>query len=218
MSRRNSKARRGKRIKRKSGRSSSGDNRRRSKLKKRPRKTPKYAPRQGLKKSRKQGKQNRRRPQIAPRPSYPTEIGSFEAAVREMNRGRSLTAAARDSELSRKQLKDYVIRRRLGKRKGERWVTKDNRPRRVPVMTKGRFRVLTVRGYTEARLVGEHHQAVGEFVRTNVIELIEPFKGQSVQTVSGRKYALETDPNALHRIAAMDTPPFHEIYEITSST
>jgi len=85
-------------------------------------------------------------------------------------------------------------------------------------MTGGRFRVLTVRGYEEARLVGEHHHAAGEFVRTNDIKLIKPFKGQSVQAVSGRKYALETDPNALHRIAAMDSPPFHEIYEITSNT
>jgi hypothetical protein len=84
-------------------------------------------------------------------------------------------------------------------------------------MTNGRVRVLTVRGYTEARLVGEHHQAVGEFVRTNATKLIKPFNGKTVKTVGGRKYPLETSPNALHRIAAMDTPPFHEIYEITSA-
>jgi len=85
-------------------------------------------------------------------------------------------------------------------------------------MTGGRFRILTVRGYQSARLVGEHHNAVGEFVRTNDIGFISPFQGQAVETVTGRKYPLETDPNVLHRIAAMDTPPFHEIYEITSNT
>ena len=84
-------------------------------------------------------------------------------------------------------------------------------------MTDGRIRVLTVRGYEEARLVGAHHHAAGEFVRTNDIKLIKPFAGQIVQAVSGRNYALETDPNAIHRIAAMDTPPFHEIYAITST-
>jgi hypothetical protein len=138
--------------------------------------------------------------------------------VLEMNRGRSLTAAARDSLLSRKQLQNYLTQRRLLRRKGKRWVAKDNRLRRVPVMTGGRFRVLTVRGYEPARLVGEHHHAAGEFVRTNAIELIKPFKGRSVQTVNGRRYVLETDPNVLHRIAAMDSPPFHEIYEITSNS
>jgi hypothetical protein len=85
-------------------------------------------------------------------------------------------------------------------------------------MTRGRIRVLTVRGYDQARLVGEHHHAVGEFVRTNVTDFIRPFKDRAVQTVSGRKYPLETSPNALHRIAAMDSPPFHEIYEIQSPT
>lgn len=139
-----------------------------------------------------------------------------EAAVLEMNRGRSLTAAARDLNLPRSRLQNYVTRQRLAKRRGNRWVTKDNRPRRVPVMTGGRLRVLTVRGYDEARLVGEHHQAVGEFVRSNSLDHIKPFTGKAVQAVNGRRYALETDPNALHRIAAMDSPPFHEIYEIIS--
>jgi hypothetical protein len=142
----------------------------------------------------------------------------IEAAVLEMNRGRSLTAASRESQLSRKQLQDYLNQRRLVKRKGKRWVTKDNRLRRLPVMTGGRVLKLTVRGYEQARLVGEHHNAVGHFVTTNDTKFIQPFKGRSVKAVNGRRYVLETDPNALHRIAAIDTPPFHEIYEITSNT
>jgi len=85
-------------------------------------------------------------------------------------------------------------------------------------MTGGRVRILTVSGYEQARLVGEHHHAVGEFVRTNAVELIEPFKGQSVQATDGRRYTLETRPNALHRIAAIDSPQFYEIYQITSQT
>ena len=50
------------------------------------------------------------------------------------------------------------------------------------------------------------------------IDLLEPFEGLSVRAIDGKKYPLETDPNELHRIAAMDTPPFHEIYQITSTT
>jgi hypothetical protein len=141
----------------------------------------------------------------------------LEIAVREMNRGSSLTEAARSVSISPKELRSFVAERGLAKRKGDRWTIKDNRLRRVPVMTKGRVRTLTVRGYNQASLVGEHHQAVGHFVRTNNLKLISPFRGRTVVAVSGRKYPLETDPNQLHRIAAMDTPPFHEIYEITST-
>ena len=142
----------------------------------------------------------------------------IEIAVREMNRGRSLTAAAGSVKLKPKNLQRTLRERRLAKRKGRRWVIKDDRLRRVPVMTGGRFRVLTVRGYEPARLAGEHHHAVGEFVRTNSVKFITPFKGRTVQATNGRRYVLETDPNALHRIAAMDSPQFHEIYEITSNT
>ena len=154
-------------------------------------------------------KRVRRRPESDPR---------LELAVREMNHGSSLTATARSLGMSPRNLKDSLRRMRLLRRKGNRWVVKDNRPRRVPVMTGGRFRIVTVPGYAQASLVGKHHHAVGEFVRTNDIQLITPFRGRSISSISGKRYPLEADPNALHRIAAMDTPPFHEIYGITSNT
>jgi hypothetical protein len=141
-----------------------------------------------------------------------------EIAAREMNRGRSLTATAQSVRVSRADLLKRLRRQGLVKRKGDRWVPHDNRLRRVPVMTSGRIQNLTLRGYDQARLVGEHHQAVGDFLRTNDAALLEPFKGRTVQTVNSRRYVFETDPNALHRIAAMDSPPFHEIYEISSAT
>ena len=73
-------------------------------------------------------------------------------------------------------------------------------------------------GFEQASLVGKHHNAVGAFVRTNDIELLAQFEDLSVRAANGQLYLLETDPNELHRIAAMDTPPFHEIYQITSTT
>ena len=142
----------------------------------------------------------------------------LELAVREINRGRSLTATARSLGISSKSLQQQLKRKRLIKRKGGRWVSTDNRLRRIPVMSGGRFRVLTVRGPKAASLVGKHHSAVGKFLRTNDIQLLKPFSGQSVSIANGRRFVLETDPNVLHRIAAMDSPPFHEIYDIVAPT
>jgi hypothetical protein len=133
-----------------------------------------------------------------------------------MNQGRSMTAAARLHRVSGERLRQFIASQNLANRQRRRWVMHDPRPRTVPVITGGTVKTLTVDGYSQARLVGEHHQAVGEFVRTNDIELIRPFEGRSVRTPAGVRYQLETNPNALHRIAAMDMPPFHEIYEITS--
>jgi hypothetical protein len=134
-----------------------------------------------------------------------------------MNRGRSLTGAARSIGLSSKSLQQLLSRRRLLKRKGKRWVLQDNQLRQVLVITRGKIRPVTVRGYEEASLAGAHYHVAGQFVSTNNIAVLKPFEGKSVRAASGRKYPLETDPNALHRIAAMDSPPFHEIYE-TSNT
>jgi hypothetical protein len=75
-----------------------------------------------------------------------------------------------------------------------------------------------VRGYKEASVAGEHFAAAGKFVSTNDPEILKPYKDRTVQAANGRRYILETDPNALHRIAAMDSPAFHEIYGFTSST
>jgi hypothetical protein len=141
----------------------------------------------------------------------------IDVAILEMNRGRSLTATAKALHISPKRLQKALREQGLGKRKGRRWVAVDSRRRRVPVVTAGRQRTLTVIGYEPARLVGAHHAAIGHFVRTNDITVLEPFEGKSVRAANGRKYPLETDPNELHRIAAMDDPPFHEIYQITSA-
>lgn len=141
----------------------------------------------------------------------------LDAAVREMNQGRSMTAAAREQHISAERLRRFLTQEGLARKKDQRWIPRDQRPRRLPVMTGGRSRVLTVDGYQQARIVGEHHNAVGQFVRSNNLAVIEPYVGLHVRGTNGRKYLLETDPNALHRIAAMDTPPFHEIYEIVSS-
>ena len=142
----------------------------------------------------------------------------IELAVREMNRGRSLTATARSLHLSPKSLQRILKHHGLAKRKGNRWVTKDHRLRRVLVISGGRIRKAVVRGYDDASLAGKHYEAAGSFVRTNDFKLLERFEGHAVRAANGRRYFLETDPNALHRIAAMDSPLFHEIYEITSNS
>jgi hypothetical protein len=86
------------------------------------------------------------------------------------------------------------------------------------VITGRQIRKLIVDSKEDATLAGKHYNAAGKFVKTNDITLLKPFAGRAVHAASGRRYVLQTDPNELHRIAAMDSPPFHEIYEFTSST
>jgi hypothetical protein len=41
-----------------------------------------------------------------------------------------------------------------------------------------------------------------------------PFEGRSVTDAKGEAHPLETDPNALYRLAAAGSELFHEIYRL----
>ena len=134
-----------------------------------------------------------------------------------MNEGRSMTAAAKTHHVSAERLRRFLVSENLASRQGRRWIISDSRPRRLPVIAEGDIRTLTIGGFSQAQLVGRHYDAVGRFVRTADIELLHPFKGRSIRTTAGARYALETDPNELFRLASMDMPAFEEIFEIVSA-
>ncbi|MET0009413.1 MAG: hypothetical protein ABW124_14870 [Candidatus Thiodiazotropha sp. 6PLUC9] len=170
----------------------------------------------GLSRSQASGHPKAGEPLVRPTKSEPDP--RLDDALLSMNRGQSLTSTAKSHHVSANRLSRYLSEHGLAELKGRRWIPTDSRPRQIQVMTKGVMKVLTIVGFKQASLIGEHHYAAGRFVRTNDIEWLHPFEGQYVRDINGRKYPLETDPNAIHRIASMDDPPFHEIYEITSNT
>jgi hypothetical protein len=76
---------------------------------------------------------------------------------------------------------------------------------------------MTVGGFDQASLWGHYVNDVGDFLRSNEIELLAPYRGQGVRTDKGRLIPFETDPNALHRLASAGLPAFHEVYEIVQT-
>ncbi len=139
----------------------------------------------------------------------------LESALRELRRGRTLTASARSAHVSPERLRRFLSDARLGRREGRRWIFEDDRPRRISIYTKRKRRDLTVADYRQAALAGRYWDAAHRFVASNDINLLTPFIGQSVIDASGRRHLLETDPNAIHRLAAAGGPAFHEIYRLT---
>jgi hypothetical protein len=140
----------------------------------------------------------------------------LEAAVKLLRAGKSQSAAAKEAGVTAERLRRFTYGNKLAKRVGRKWVMTDERPRRVPTLSKGDIKSVTVPNFEEASKAGSYWNAAGQFVRTNEIEYILPFIGEGLTDLKGRFIPFETEPNALHRIAAMDTPPFHEIYQIIS--
>ncbi len=140
----------------------------------------------------------------------------LEKAVKRLRAGESQAAAAKAEGISADRLRRFTYTNEIAKRVGGKWIMTDERPRRVPTLTNGNVKNLTVPNFAEASKAGAFWNAAGQFVRTNEKELLLPFMNDGVTDLKGRFHPFETDGNELHRIANMDVPPFHEIYEIIS--
>lgn len=90
----------------------------------------------------------------------------------------------------------------------------DARSREMNVVTGGESRRMKLRDFEQASLNGDHQNAIKAFLSSIDLDLLRPFEAQSVIDTKGKSHPLETDPNALLRIAASGEPAFPEIYRI----
>ncbi|WP_417494472.1 hypothetical protein [Maricaulis sp.] len=133
-----------------------------------------------------------------------------------MRDGHGIGAAAREAGVPEKRLRKFVRLRNLALRKGKVWTVHDPRVRRVPVQTDGRVQEIFVNGFKPASRAGQAWDRQGRFTRNNDTTLLAELRGQGLTDIHGRFYPFETNPNALHRIAAVEEVAFHEIYQIVS--
>ena len=147
------------------------------------------------------------------RPAKAKDAERVEAAYKDMRRTGSLTKAAKAHGISPERLRREVKGKGLAERSGRTWQFTDNRPREMMVLTGGEAVRVKVAGHDQASLNGRHLNAAKQFVRSNNTDLLAPFAGQSVTDTAGNSYPLETDPNALHRIAAI-SEQFHDVYRL----
>jgi hypothetical protein len=84
----------------------------------------------------------------------------------------------------------------------------------MTVISEGEARNLVLSEPDELSLNGRHLAAVQKFLRSNDIQLLLPFEGRAVMDTKGKPHPLETDPNALHRIASAGGEVFHEVYQL----
>lgn len=146
-------------------------------------------------------------------PSTDTQLWS---SYRTFQQSKNLSQSARAHGVAPERLRRLVKDQGLAKRDGRKWISTDQLSRRVLIYSKRKERQVVVGSYEDAALAGSYWAAAHQFVQTNQIELLTPFVGQGVKDTKGRHHPLETDPNAIHRLAAAGGPAFHEIYRIVA--
>ena len=138
----------------------------------------------------------------------------LEAALRLLRQTGNQGAAAKEARVAPERFRRFLRQNALADRKGRTWRITDSRPRRMTVLTAGESKELTLAGFSQASINGEHLTAVRAFLGSNDIDFLRPFDGRSVIDAEGKSHLLETDPNRLHRIAAQGEAVFHEIYRL----
>ena len=138
----------------------------------------------------------------------------LEAALKLLRQSNNQGRAAKEAGVSTERFRRFLRSNALAERQGRKWVLTDNRSRRMTVITGGEAVELTLRDFEQSSVDGKHLAAVGTFLRTNDIDQLRPFEGQSVIDATGQSHPLETDPSALYRLSAAGGEVFHEIYRL----
>ena len=171
----------------------------------------------GLTPSQARGHPRKGEPLASNKDRLPPSTPAIEAAIRAMRTGESLRGAARSAGITESRLRRFLKRRNLASRKDRIWVIHDPRLRRVPIISKGQVKTITVQGFDRASEAGRAWDKQGQFTKTNDANLLAELEGAGLTDILGNAHPFETDPNALHRIVAMEEPQFHEIYKITDN-
>ena len=167
--------------------------------------------------SRSQGRGHARHHEAPARPRVAKAVVAddrLELALKALRQTGNRAAAAKSVGVSPERLRRFLHENVQIEGRGRSLKITDDRHRYFTVLTRGKAPTLRLRDFDQASINGTHLDAVGKFLRTTDTDLLRPFEGRSVIDFRGKEHPLETDPNALLRIAAQGDEIFHEIYKL----
>ncbi len=145
---------------------------------------------------------------------YPIEDSRLQLGLRLLQQGKPLTKVAKEIHVSPERLRNYGGKNKVIEKRGRRWVVRRELPRKVLIYSAGREVPITVGDFETASLVGRYMAQVRWFLESNNRAHLKPFVGKSVKDITGKSYLLETNPNALYRLAHATATSFEQIYRI----
>jgi hypothetical protein len=171
------------------------------------------AAKRGLSRSQARGHARAHEAPARPR-RQPIHDDRLEAALRGLRHSGNQITAAKSVGIAPERFRRFLRENVRIEGRGRSLKIRDDRLRRMSVISGGEIRDLTLRGFDQASLNGEYLNAVRSFLSSNDIELLSPFAGRAVIDAKGQAHPFETDPNTLHRLAAAESELFTDIYRL----
>lgn len=130
---------------------------------------------------------------------------------------KDIAKASRAAKATPQRFKREALKRKVIKKRGKIWIVSRDLRRQMLIYSDGRQFTVTLPSQRSARNVGKYMSAVGAFVRSNNIRLLDDFIDRGVADVAGKRHVFETNPNTLYRLTSSRDEAFEDVYRIVVS-
>jgi len=138
----------------------------------------------------------------------------FQRGLKLLREDRSLIEIAKELGTSRERLVRDLEATGAARKKGLKWIVRDDLPRHVLLFSGGKEITITVANRKTASIVGLYMSQVAQFLRTNDPRWLTLFEGKTVTDINGQKYSFEVDPNKIYKLSSTGMESFESVYRI----
>lgn len=142
--------------------------------------------------------------------------GRLQAGLTALNHSGSILVAAKAARTTAENFKKAALKKRAIKKHGKLWIVSRDLQREMLIYSDGKKIAVNLR-LGSARHAGRYMSAVGAFLRSNNIRILDDFIGRGVKDIAGKRHVFETDPNVLYQLASSTDEAFETIYRIVVS-
>ncbi len=138
----------------------------------------------------------------------------FQRGLKLLREDRSLVEIAKELGTSRERLVRELEATGAARKKGLKWIVRDDLPRQMLLFSGGKEITITVANRKTASIVGLYMSQVAQFLRTNDPRWLSLFEGKGVSDINGQKFPFEVDPNKIYKLSATGMESFESVYRI----
>jgi len=145
----------------------------------------------------------------------PLEDRRFQRGLRLLlHEDKSLIEIAKELGTSRERLVRNLEATGAARKKGLKWIVRDDLPRQMLLFSGGKEITITVANRKTASIVGLYMSQVAQFLRTNDPRWLSLFEGKGVSDITGQRHVFEVDPNKIYKLSATGMESFESVYRI----